>query len=88
MRHTRYHDNVSETFLTITSNPTDEERLNFLETQIRRLYIHGPMCDTIVMPTEYGKVNWWKRTVVIKKAVCDCWLSQPLGSMGLTGVYE
>lgn len=87
MKQTRYLDTVSGTFLTKTENPTDEERLNFLESQIRRIELHEPMCDTILIEPEYGKINWWKRTIIAKKAACDCWLSQPFGSVGLSGNY-
>lgn len=88
MKQSLYFDAVSETFLTKTTNATDEERLNFLEAQIRRIQLHEPMCDTILIEPEYGKINWWKRTIITKKASCDCWLSKPFGSVGLSGNYS
>lgn len=69
-----------------TVNPTEEERLNFLEHMLRRVGIHELLCES-KRPEFEEKKHWWSSRDLAFPHDCDCWLSEPFGSTGLSGDY-
>lgn len=67
--------------LTPTSTPTLDERVNFIETVLRKNQAHEMFCA--VRTPEFTKKNWWSMSDLTFPHECDCWLSRPFGTMGL-----
>lgn len=76
----------NDTLMHKTTNPTETERINFLEYSIRRMGIHEPLCES--RRPEFVKKHSWSAPTVTKPHACDCWLSEPFGSIGLSADYS
>lgn len=69
-----------------TVKPSDKERINFLEHTLRRMQVHEILCDS--RRPEFVKPHWWSTTQITRPHPCDCWLSEPFGSVGALEVLH
>jgi len=66
---------------TLVDDPTLQERLDFLEKGLREIANHERMCES--RRPALTKEGWRGKVKTTFPYPCDCWLSNPLGSVGL-----
>lgn len=75
----------------VTSTPTDAQRINFLEALLRAENRHEPSCPSQNPTIDFAN---WKldadpassrgNSPKITQHACNCWLTKPFGTVGLT----